>query len=254
MKAVIIEDEVQSLTNLKNLLKTHCPQIEIVGTADSISSGVKLLRNPATQPDLVFMDIRIHEGLSFQILDQIDDIQFEVIFVTAFTEYSTKAFEYSGIGYVVKPINPDLLVSAVNKVKKMYLPDLQRRLEILKDQLSSPNPFHKLCISSQEEIHIVDIGDIVRMQGDNNLTQFILSDGRKFWATKTIKSYAEYFESFNFFRIHKKHIVNLNFISSVIKKGDGQVVMKGGTKIKVAKRRKTSFMNLLKRYQGQVGQ
>ena len=113
IKAVIVEDEIKGLNNLKNLIATHCGEIEIIGEARSIQEGTALLNNSSIKPDVAFMDISLPDGLIFQLLNKLRPINFDIIFVTAYEEYAIKACEYSSIGYIVKPIDPDLLKEAV---------------------------------------------------------------------------------------------------------------------------------------------
>lgn len=244
LKAIIIEDEPNGLVNLKNLLSLNSPNVKVVADAGSIAEGLKLLKNPDKQPDIVFLDINLPDGLVFQLLDKLTEIRFEIIFVTAYEKYAMKACNYSCLGYVTKPIDPDELAEAVKRVKKENVNTIDERYKIFKDQYFNPNPFNKICIPSHDKIYLVDVKDIMFMRGEDNLTQFILTDGRKLWCSRTLGNY-EYFEDYNFFRIHKNCIVNLNYIEEYVR-GDGYVVMADNAHLEVARRKKPFLMKRLK--------
>jgi two-component system LytT family response regulator len=244
LKALILEDEPNGLENLKNLLAQNTPNVKVVSEAGTIKEGLELLRDPEKHPDIVFLDINLPDGLVFKLLDQLPEIRFEIIFVTAYEKFAKKACSYASIGYVTKPIDPDELIGAVSRVRKIDKDNSQERYEIFKDQYFNPNPFNKISIPSSDKIHLVDIKDIMFLKGEDNLTQFTLVDGRKIWCSKTLGTY-ENFEAFNFFRIHKNCMVNLNYIEEYVR-GDGYVVMADKAKLEVSRRNKPILMKRLK--------
>lgn len=244
LNAIILEDEPNGRINLKNLLRLNCPQVKITAEAGSLEEGFQLLSDPKNQPDIVFMDINLPDGLVFKLLDRLKEIKFEIIFVTAYEKYAMKACSYSSIGYVTKPIDPDELSAAVNRVKKEDQQTSDERYRIFKDQYFNPNPFNKICIPAHDKIYLVDIKDIMFMKGEDNLTRFALNDGRKLWCSKTLGNY-DYFEEFNFFRIHKNCMVNLNYIQEYVR-GEGYVVMVDKAQLEVARRKKPMLMKRLK--------
>ena len=244
LKAVIIEDEPNGRVNLRNLLALNSPNVKVVAEAGTVKEGLALLKVADQQPDIVFLDINLPDGLVFKLLDQLSEIRFEIIFVTAYEKYAMKACNYSCIGYVTKPIDPDVLMDAVGRVKKENVDTIDERYKIFKDQYFNPNPFHKICIPSHDKIYMIEIKDIMFMKGEDNLTQFVLNDGRKFWCSKTLGNY-EYFEEYNFFRIHKNCIVNLNYIQEYVR-GEGYVVMADKAHLEVARRKKPFLMKRLK--------
>ncbi len=244
LKALILEDEPNGLENLKNLIAQNTPNVKVVSEAGTIKEGLKILSDVDNQPDIVFLDINLPDGLVFKLLDKLSEIRFEIIFVTAYEKFAKKACNYASIGYVTKPIDPDELVAAVGRVRKVDQDNSKERYEIFKDQYFNPNPFNKISIPSSDKIHLVDIKDIMFLKGEDNLTQFSLNDGRKIWCSKTLGTY-ENFEEFNFFRIHKNCIVNLNYIEEYVR-GEGYVVMADKAKLEVSRRNKPILMRRLK--------
>jgi len=249
IKAVIVEDELHGLNNLKNLLAAHCEDVEVVGAASNIAEGVELLGSDGVQPNLAFLDISLPDGLVFKMLNQLRPINFEVIFVTAYENYAIQACEYASIGYILKPIDPDALKEAVMRSMQRRQSEIDRRLEIFTSHYSNPNSFKKMSISGVDGIYFVNIQDIVRFEAEDNYTHIHMDNGDRITASKTIKSYEEMLAPFNFYRVHKRHVINLNFMKKFIKGEGGKVVMEDTLEIEVSRRRRPQFMEQLRRLQ-----
>jgi two-component system LytT family response regulator len=252
IKAVIVEDEVNGLNNLKNLLSQQ-GDVEVIGEASSVSEGVTMFSSPTTEPDVAFLDISLPDGLVFKLLNQIRPIDFEVIFVTAYEEYAIKACEYSSIGYILKPIDPDALRDAVNRIRLRKRDEIDKRLEIFSNHYNNPNAFTKMSISAIDGIYFVNIRDIVRFEAEDNYTHIYLDSGERITASKTIKSYEELLAPFNFYRVHKRHVINLNYMRKFVKGEGGYVIMDDELQIEVSRRRRPAFMEQIRRlHQGPV--
>ncbi len=248
IKAIIVEDEIRSMNNLKNLLGKHCPEVEIIGDALTVEESLDLFEDPSFQPDLAFLDISLPDGLVFQMLDQLRPVNFEIIFITAYNEHAIKACEYSSIGYILKPIDPDYLIQLVNRVN-VTPPDnkMQERIEIFNKQLRNPNAFEKMSISAIDGIYFVNIKDIVRFEAEDNYTHIFLQNGDRITASRTIKAYEDMLLSVNFYRVHKRHVINLNYMRKFIKGDGGYLIMDDGKKIEVSRRRRPAFMVQMRR-------
>lgn len=251
-KAIIIEDEVNGLNNLKNMLAENCRDIEVIGDAGSIAEGLQLLANPPVKPDVAFLDISLPDGLVFQLLNQIRPINFDIIFITAYEEYAIKACEYSSIGYVLKPIDPDALKEAVARIGSQKDSETERRLDVFNTYYNNPNAFTKMSISALDGIYFVNIKDIVRFEAEDNYTHIFLNGGERITASKTIKAYEELLGPFNFYRVHKRHVINLNFMRKFVKGDGGYLIMDDDMKIEVSRRRRPAFMERMKRLHGGV--
>ncbi len=248
-KAVIVEDEVKGLNNLKNLLAQHCEEVEVIGAASSVEEGAELFSDPAMKPDVAFLDISLPDGLVFQMLNRIKPINFEIIFVTAYEEYAIKACEYSSIGYILKPIDPDLLKEAVSRIRLRRDAQMDKRLDIFNNYMNNPNAFSKMSIFALDGIYFVNIRDIVRFEAEDNYTHIYLQSGERITASKTIKSYEDLLAPFNFYRVHKRHVINLNFMRKFVKGDGGYLIMDDDKKIEVSRRRRPAFMEQLRRLQ-----
>ncbi|MCB0638858.1 MAG: response regulator transcription factor [Lewinella sp.] len=249
IKAVIIEDEINGLQNLQNLLAEHCESVQVVGTAGSVEEGFDLLSELDEQPDVAFLDISLPDGLVFKMLNRLRPITFEIIFVTAYQEYAIKACEYSSIGYVLKPIDPDTLVEAVERIRPRQNNEADKRLELFQNYMNNPNAFTKMSISALDGIYFINIKDVLRFEAEDNYTHIYLNSGDRITASKTIKAYEDMLAPFNFYRVHKRHVINLNYMRKFVKGDGGYLIMDDGMKIEVSRRRRPAFMEQMKRLQ-----
>jgi two-component system LytT family response regulator len=249
IKAVIVEDEINGLNNLKNLLNQHCEGVEVIGEATSVAEGVTLLSDSSIKPDVAFLDISLPDGLVFKLLNQIRPINFEIIFVTAYEEYAIRACDYSSIAYILKPIDPDALKVAVSRIVLKRQNEMDRRLELFTNHYNNPNAFTKMSISAVDGIYFVSIKDILRFEAEDNYTHIFLSNGDRITASKTIKSYEEMLAPYNFYRVHKRHVINLNYMRKFVKGEGGFVIMDDKMEIEVSRRRRPAFMEQLRRLQ-----
>lgn len=248
IKAVIVEDEERGLLNLKNMLARECPNVEIIGEAEKIEDALDLFNDPAIKPDVAFLDIRLPDGLVFQLLNQLRPIDFEVVFVTAYDQYAIRACEYSSIGYILKPIDPDKLREAVGRIRPRQTNQIDKRLEVFNHIYNNPNAFTKLSVFGLDGIYFVNIKDVIRLEAEDNYTHIFLSTGERITASKTIKSYEDLLAPFNFFRVHKRHVINLNFMRKFVRT-DGYIVMEDSMKIEVSRRRRPAFIEQMRRLQ-----
>ncbi|MCB0663667.1 MAG: response regulator transcription factor [Saprospiraceae bacterium] len=249
LKAVIIEDEIKSLNNLKNQLAQHCPDVEILAEASNIEDGYEMISDLEEKPDLAFFDIDLPDGLIFTMLERLRPIDFEIIFVTGQSEHTLRACEFACIGYIMKPINPERLVDAVSRVRTNHPNRMDQRLEIFSNGLSNPNSFEKLSIAGVDGIYFVNLKDIIRFEAEDNYTHIYLQNGDRITASKTIKAYEDLLAPFNFYRVHKRHVINLNYMRKFVKGDGGYLIMDDNIKIEVSRRRRPAFMEQMKRLQ-----
>jgi len=245
IKAVIIDDIPEAITVLTSDLQTYCKNIEVIGSANGVVSGAKLIKE--LKPDLVFLDIQMPDGTGFDLLEIIGEadpiaIGFKLIFTTASDEFAIKAFKFSAIDYLLKPIDPDDLMKAVEKVEHQHNPT--SRLDLLKGNLEHQK---KIALNTVDKIHIVEIEDVIRLESDINYTRFYFNDGTKLMVTKTLKEFDKMLSDHSFIRIHQSHLVNTNFIKEYLKQ-DGKLVLKNGDKISVSSRKKSILMDMISKF------
>jgi two-component system LytT family response regulator len=256
MRALLIEDEPEGLQNLLNLLEKYCPDVEVVATGGSNADLLRLSgEDGETQFDVAFLDIDLPDGLVFTGLQQLEEIPFDIIFVTAYNQYALTAFDFSAIDYVLKPIEPDDLRRAVSRIRPARKnSSTKQRVELLQQNYSPnmPNAFEKIGISGLDGVHFVRLSDIVRLEAEDNYTHFILKTNTKITASKTIKAYEDTLLRLNFVRVHKKHIVNMNYMKTYIKGEGGYLVLENGETIEVSRRKKASLMDSVRRLYGEI--
>lgn len=254
IKAIIVEDEVHGMDNLKNLLKKYCPSVEVVGEARSIEAAEQLITSLKGQFDLAFLDINLPDGLVFQLFKQLPTIDFEVIFITGHEQFAIKACNYSAIGYILKPVDPENLIEAVSRVKPkdQSKNKMDQRMDLFNQYYNNPNAFEKMSISALDGIYFINIRDIVRMEAEDNYTHIFLNTSKKLTASKTIKAYEEMLSGVNFYRVHKTHLINLNYMQKFVKGDGGYLVMDDGKEIDVSRRRRAAFMEQMKKLQEEL--
>jgi two-component system LytT family response regulator len=255
LTALLIDDEANSRNTIRNLLSSLCPDVEILGEAKNADAGIEMIR--ALKPKLIFLDIQMPGKTGFDLLASIGEIDFEVIFTTAYHEYAVKAFRFSAIDYLLKPIDPDDLLQAVNRVKEKQHQTSTGQVQLLKQlwqQLGGNQPAtgtgtaQRLALSTQEGIHLIDLKDIVWCESLGAYTRFYLSNGDKLVASRLIKEYEEILTDYQFFRVHQSYIINLNHVKKYVKGDGGQVWMSDGAEVEVARRRKEEFLEVLSNF------
>lgn len=249
LNAVIIEDERKGLVNLKQMLSLHCADVEVIGEADGIETGYALLTREDVRPDLAFLDINLADGKVFQLLDRLQPIEFDIIFVTAYDRFAIKACDYSSIGYILKPIDPDRLVERVGMVHPRRQARTSERLEVMRNYQHHPNSFDKLSVGAVDGVHFTSLRNVIRFEAEDNYTHIHLAGGRRITASKTIKHYEELYTPFNFYRVHKRHMINLNYMKKFVKGDGGYLVMEDDKRIEVSRRRRAAFMMRLRMLQ-----
>lgn len=245
IKSVIVEDETAAREALKSYLKKYCPQVELIGEAANIKQAVPLLHE--LQPQLVFLDVEMPYGNAFDVLEACQDLQFETIFVTAFSEYSLRALNTSAAYYLLKPISIEELIVAVNKVQQqIHKNELFNRNKIILENFKEKKPEkQQVILPTLEGFEVVKAEDIMRLQGNGNFTDLFLADGQKKMICRFLKHFSEIL-SHPFIRVHKSHIVNINYIKSYQKGNGGSIMLTDGSEIDVSPNYKEEFLKAFK--------
>jgi two-component system LytT family response regulator len=239
--ALIVDDEKNSCETLQSLLTDCCPDVSVVKYCQTIDEAVKAVE--LHHPNVVFLDINMKGENGFDLLERVKTIDFEIIFTTAFSEYAIKAFKFSAIDYLLKPIDVDELMAAVDRVIKRKRAEAPTRYEYLRQNLKMSDGQHfKLALPTSEGLTFIKISDIIYCEADSNYTTFFLTDGKKIIVSHTLKEYEEILSDYRFFRIHHSYLVNLDAIKQYVRGDGGHVVMINGAALDVAKRRKEEFL------------
>jgi two-component system, LytTR family, response regulator len=246
LKAIIVEDEEASRTTLNNYLNKYCKNVTVAAMADSVQTGLAAIKEH--NPDVVFLDIEMPYGNAFDLLVAIDEIDFEIIFVTAYRDYAIKALNLSAAYYILKPIDIDELVLAVDKISNQKKEgDDTFHTKILMDNIKTNNIQHKKIVLPQMDgFEVVNVNEIIRAEANDNYTNFYLVNGKKYLVSKTLKYFDELLTEFDFIRIHKSHLVNLQYITKYVKGKGGQVRMYDDSYVDVSATRKKELLERFK--------
>lgn len=241
IKSVIVEDEEAAKIALEGYIKKFCPQVHITGTASNCKEAIEMLHR--LQPQLIFLDVEMPFGNAFDVLDGCRDLQFETIFVTAFSEYSLKALNQSAAYYLLKPVSIEELIIAVNKVQQqLQSQQFFNRNRIILENFKEPKPGkQQIILPTNDGFEVVKMEDIVRLKGNGNFTDVYLKDGTKKMVCRFLKHFADMLPM-PFIRIHKSHIINIHFVKSYHKSAGGYVVMKDNAEVELSAAYKERFL------------
>lgn len=244
IKTIIIDDEKDARFMLRNHLDRNFKnEISIISEANSVETGTEVIRQ--LKPDLVFLDIQMGDGTGFDLLEQLTEKDFEVVFVTAYNQYALKAFNFSALGYLMKPIKTDELVQTVNTIiqhfNKFRL-SAEKRLKVLIENYGDDKKIKKIVIPSAKGFDVIAIENIIRLEGDRNYTNFITTDKSKISSSKTMAEYEGLLSEYGFFRIHQSTIVNLRYVKGYIKGDGGMAELVNGDQLQISRNRKNEFL------------
>ena len=242
LTAIIIDDETSSSNTLRQKLHNHCPEVTIIAECENAEEGIENIEQK--KPDIVFLDVEMPRMNGFTMLQHLKNKNFEVIFITAYDHYAIKAIKISALDYLVKPVEVEDLKTAVEKaIQKRKQPPGNNRVELLLQNILDEKKEHqRIAISSMEGLQFVVTDDIIYMEANSNYTIFFLTGNRKITATKTLKDFEELLPASIFIRIHHSYLINKNGVEKYIKGDGGQVLMKNGVTLDVARRKKEEFM------------
>ncbi|RLD82926.1 MAG: DNA-binding response regulator [Bacteroidetes bacterium] len=245
IRGIIIEDEKHSRETLNGMIDRYCKNVSIIAEAESYRGGLEVIREH--QPDVIFLDIQMPDGSGFRMLEELDSINFEIIFTTAFDQFAIKAIKYSALDYLLKPIDAEELVRAVKKVEqKISHTQVNQNIQVLLDNIKSREAEpHKIVLSTSEKIHIIETDQILRCESDNYYTNFFLSDGKKILISKTLKENEELLSDHNFIRPHKSHLVNVKYIKGFLRNDGGYIEMIDGSRIPVSRRKREKIIEVI---------
>lgn len=245
IKAIIIDDEVHCLDTLNMVITDYCPQVEIVGQCMSAKQGMEAITKH--HPSLVFLDIEMPVMNGFDFLEQFKQIPFSVIFTTSYDQYAIKAIRFSALDYLLKPIDPKELITAVQKIEtQKYLP-LSEQFQMLMSQIKhNGGGYNKVAIPTSEGFELIPTDQLVRCESEDNYTHIYLKNNRKIIACRTLKEIEEQLINFSsFIRVHHSHIVNLNEVHKYIRGEGGYLIMSDNTIVNVSRSRKEMLIRKL---------
>jgi len=242
IRAIIIDDEVHCLETFSLLLKEHCPDVQLLEQCRSAKKGLEAIER--YNPDVVFLDIEMPVMNGFEMLEMFTEISFAIIFTTSYDQYAIKAIRFSALDYLLKPIEPNELISALKKVQEQrHLPIAEQFQMLLKKVQGKEHHFSKIAVPTFEGFELIPADQVIYCEASDNYTQLFLKNKNKITACRTLKEMEEQLQDFSFFvRVHHSFIVNLNEVTKYIRGEGGYLVMSDGSSVNVSRSRKDSLM------------
>ncbi|MBS1948675.1 MAG: response regulator transcription factor [Bacteroidetes bacterium] len=235
--ATIVDDEPYSCEALSTMLERHCPDITVLDLCYTAASALKSIEEK--KPDILFLDIEMPFMNGFQLLEKLRVVDFELIFTTSYDQYAIKAIRFGALDYLLKPIDPEDLIKAVEKAMKRLEHPAPQQVEVLLQKLNRPAmAVSKIAIPTIEGLQMILIADIITCSSDSNYTVLSLKNGQKIIASRTLKDIEELLEGYHFARVHHSHLVNLNEVEKYVKDQGGYLIMSNKTNIDVSRSRK----------------
>jgi two-component system LytT family response regulator len=247
--AILIDDDNNLRAGMKTLLNRYAPEIKIMGEADSVKTGTDLLLK--MEPQVVFLDIHLGDGSGFDLLEEVNKngrLNSQIVFITAHEQYAIKAFRFSALDFLLKPVDPDELEKVINKIKNVLVKtDSVAHIDLLLENIRKKvDNFKRIALSTSEGIHLFEISDIIRCESEDNYTKFYIKNKKPVLISKTLKEYEDLLTEHGFERIHQSHLINLAYLKSYIKKDGGYVVMADNCNLPISQRKRDRLQEILK--------
>jgi two-component system LytT family response regulator len=250
LKTIIVDDEPDAVDFISSIIGEYCPSLEVVGKAHNVNEGVPCIKEK--KPDLVFLDVEMPNGTGFDLLAHFPGKDFDVVFITAFNHYAIKAIKFSAVDYILKPININEFIEAVNRViqkRSAKSSQSNENLKILLENLKSPLPT-RLAIPTAEGMEYLNPKDIIRIEADRSYSWFFITGNRKILVSKHLKEFQDLLSDRYFFRSHNSHLINLKYVRKYIRREGGYIEMQDGAQIPISRNRKELFLIHMSRFKG----
>lgn len=248
MKLIIVEDEVRNRELLRKMVELYCPEVSLVGEAASVADAVSLIRS--ARPDIILMDIELHPDTCFDIFPQLDDLDFEVIFTTAYKDYAIEAIKVGALDYLLKPINKKELQHAIRKAVQERSGgnnDSRELLQVLQQLKTPQKSSPRISLHTTEGILYAEVEDIVRCEAKGAYTAIHFKDKTTHIASKTLKDYELQLQPHQFLRVHNSHLINLLQVSRYLKADGGSILLKDGSEVPVSASHKDVFLEEMRK-------
>lgn len=233
LKVIIVDDEVSVRNSISKILKMDFPEINITSSVGTIGEGYSEIVN--NTPDLLFLDVELPDGTGFDLLHRFDSINFRVIFITGHQEYALKAIKMSALDFILKPFDSGEIRNAVEKAQKVINRDEEQiKFRTLSENMEGKKVLKRIILPTSENLHLIQIRDIIRAEADSNYTRFMISDGQKIMVSRTIKEFDTLLSGSGMVRVHQSHLVNISFVDKFVKRDGGYLQLKDGSNVPVS--------------------
>jgi len=248
IRCVLIDDESNSLEMMEWLLKTYCPQVKIEAMCNAASKGIEAINK--YKPDLVFLDIEMPHMNGFDMLEQFDKLFFDVVFCTAYDQFAIRAFKYSALNYLLKPVDPEDLKETIRRIEEKKTTPSKEQIELLFQNIKQTvkPTAQRIALTTGDGMIFVPTSDILYCQAESNYTSVVLAGGKKIVVSKVLKEIDEALSGPDFFRVHNSYLININQISKFVRGDGGYVVMQDGATVSISRSRRQEFMELFEKF------
>ncbi|MGH2645283.1 MAG: LytR/AlgR family response regulator transcription factor, partial [Chitinophagaceae bacterium] len=241
LNTIIMDDEIESIRALQIELGKYCPQVQVIHTFTSAKEAILQIKEEKF--DLLFLDIELGEMTGFDLLENLADYSFDIIFETAYDDFAIRAFEVAALGYLLKPFNREQLMAAVNRVEKKRISQTPAYHVLLENLRNTNN--EKLIVPTEDALEVMYIQDIVYLQSENNYTRIFLKDGIEFLSSKTLKKFESILTSAGFFRCHNSYLINLKQIRRFMKGVNERLIMTNNHEVYVSRSKRNELLRIL---------
>ncbi|MFT3826517.1 MAG: LytTR family DNA-binding domain-containing protein [Chitinophagaceae bacterium] len=250
IRCVIVDDEQNNIDNLQYIIAGHFPWLQVAATATTVAHAQEAITQ--YQPHLLLLDIQMHGETGFDLLKQMPDLPFEIIFITAYDQFGIQAIKFSALDYLLKPVRIEELRIALNKAReRISSKQKDNNLDNLLQYLhTSRKEQQKIALPMQQEIRYVPVGSIIRCEASDNYTKVLMTDGETLLVSKTLKEFALLLKSHAFVRTHQSHLVNLHVVKSFLKEDGGQLMLQNGQKIPISRAYREQVKQVLQQHLG----
>ncbi len=248
IRTVLVDDEKNALEMMEWLLKTYCPQVEIAAMCSSAEEAITAIKK--LQPDVVFLDIEMPRMNGFDMLEQFEELSFDVVFCTAYDQFALKAFRYSALNYLLKPVDPDELINTVQRIEKIKTVPTREQFDLLLQNIrhTGKSTPQRIALTHNDGMIFVPTADIIYCEAESNYTSVYLAGGKKIVVSKVLKEIDEALNGPDFYRVHSSFLININRIKKFVRGDGGYLVMDNDANISISRSRKQEFMELFSRF------
>ena len=248
IKCVLVDDETNALEMMEWLLKTYCPQAEIVAMCNTAEKGIEAINSH--KPDVVFLDIEMPRMNGFDMLEQVKNLTFDIVFCTAYDQFAIKAFKYAALNYLLKPVDPDDLKATMQRVeeKRPALSKEQFALLLQHINQSPKSTPSRIALTTGEGLIFVATGDILYCRAESNYTNVVLTGGRKIMVSRVLKELDETLSGADFYRVHSSFLININHVKKFIRGEGGYIVMDNDATISISRAKRQEFMDMFSKF------
>lgn len=250
INAILIDDDSNLRDGMRELLSFYAPDIAIVGEAEDVAGGVAVIDK--LKPQVVFLDIQLNDGTGFDVLEQLaqknGSTNAHIVFITAHEEYAIKAFRFSALDFLLKPVDPDELETVIAKIRTVLEKNNSyAHIDLLLENIRKKvDNFKRIALTTSDGIHLFEVSDIIRCEGEDNYTTFYIKNNKPLIISRTLKEYEELLSEYGFERIHQSHLINIAYLKSYVKKDGGYVVMADNTQLPISQRKKERLQEIIK--------